>query len=118
MTRLCFGGSFNPIHVGHLIVSRAVAEAMNLNGVLLIPNAQPPHKSTADLASAVHRLKMCQLVGQSDPFFAVSDIDNLLLKPTASKRSCWASIMLAQSTAPPLPLTALFIAFSAYRHHP
>lgn len=76
MTQLCFGGSFNPIHVGHLVVSRAVAEACGFDGVLLIPSATPPHKlPTADLAEPLARLTMCQLVAQSNPFFSVSDIE-------------------------------------------
>lgn len=76
MTQLCFGGSFNPIHVGHLVVSRAVAEACGFDGVLLIPSATPPHKlPTADLAEPHERLSMCQIVAQADPFFAVSGIE-------------------------------------------
>lgn len=76
MTQLCFGGSFNPIHVGHLVVSRAVAEACGFDGVLLIPSATPPHKlPTADLAEPDERLAMCQIVAQGDPFFEVSDIE-------------------------------------------
>ncbi len=76
MTRLCFGGSFNPIHVGHLLVARAVAEAGGLEGVLLIPSAQPPHKpNSADLAAASERLQLCQTVSATDRFFETSDIE-------------------------------------------
>ena len=63
MRRLCFGGSFNPIHHGHLICARAVAEARGFGEVVLIPSAQPPHKPgvNADLAAAEDRLEMCRL---------------------------------------------------------
>jgi nicotinate-nucleotide adenylyltransferase len=59
---LCLGGSFNPIHFGHLICARAVAEAAGYAQVLLVPSAQPPHKAQqADLASPSDRLAMCRL---------------------------------------------------------
>jgi nicotinate-nucleotide adenylyltransferase len=76
MPALCFGGSFNPIHHGHLICARAAAEAMGLNRVLLIPSRQPPHKIVGtDLASPEDRLAMCRLAVAGDPFFEVSDIE-------------------------------------------
>ena len=63
MRRLCFGGSFNPIHHGHLIGARAVAEAAGFDRVVLFPSAFPPHKLGAShLASAEHRLAMLQRV--------------------------------------------------------
>jgi len=78
---LCLGGSFNPIHFGHLICARAVAEAAGFGSVLLIPSAQPPHKPGAtDLAGASDRLQMCGLaiktpVAASGVQFDVSDIE-------------------------------------------
>lgn len=59
---LHFGGSFNPIHHGHLICARAVAEAEGYGRITLIPTGQPPHKPAfADLAPAADRLEMCRL---------------------------------------------------------
>jgi nicotinate-nucleotide adenylyltransferase len=88
MKTLCLGGSFNPIHHGHLICARAVAEKRGYEQVLLIPSARPPHKpAAADLADAAHRLQMCRLaievVGSwghpnqagKQPSFAVSDME-------------------------------------------
>ncbi|HZZ43507.1 MAG TPA: nicotinate-nucleotide adenylyltransferase [Tepidisphaeraceae bacterium] len=73
---LCLGGSFNPIHHGHLICARAVAEAAGFNRVLLIPSSQPPHKRlNGDIASAEHRLAMCRAAIDADDFFDVSDIE-------------------------------------------
>jgi len=72
MALLCFGGSFNPIHNGHLVVARAVAEVGRFDGVLLIPSAQPPHKpDSADLAAPRERAALCQAVSNADPFFQV-----------------------------------------------
>jgi nicotinate-nucleotide adenylyltransferase len=76
MTKLCFGGSFNPLHTGHLLVARAVAEAAGFERVVLVPSAQPPHKpNAADLATAAHRLGMCQAVAKCDPFFEIETLE-------------------------------------------
>src|SRR5262249_11192839 len=69
------GGSFNPIHFGHLIGARAVAERLQLSKVLLIPAAIPPHKQTARLAAADQRLAMARLAVEGDSLFEVSDIE-------------------------------------------
>ena len=76
MDRLCFGGSFNPIHHGHLIIARAVAEAAGYHRVVLIPSAQPPHKpGAADLAPAADRLAMCRLAVEGSDLFEVNDLE-------------------------------------------
>jgi nicotinate-nucleotide adenylyltransferase len=82
MPILCFGGSFNPIHNGHLICAQAVALKGGNDRLRLIPNAQPPHKPLAtDIAPAHHRLAMCELAAQwvnaSTPtaIFEVDDIE-------------------------------------------
>jgi len=68
MKTLCLGGSFNPIHHGHLICARAVAEAAGYQKVVLVPSARPPHKPDhADLADASDRLHMCHLALQNKP---------------------------------------------------
>ncbi len=70
---LLFGGSFNPIHNGHLIIARAVAEQLHVPRVILIPSRHPPHKQTAGLAPAEDRLAMCRLAVDDEPRFEVSD---------------------------------------------
>lgn len=77
MRRLCFGGSFNPVHHGHLICARAIAEAAGFDRVVLIPSARPPHKPEAyELASGEDRLEMCRLAASVEPeVFEVSDIE-------------------------------------------
>ena len=65
MPILCFGGSFNPIHRGHIECARYVAEKRGFERVLLIPNAQPPHKPDAtEIAPAQDRLAMCRLAAE------------------------------------------------------
>ena len=76
MRWLCFGGSFNPIHNGHLVCSRTVAQKLGFSQVLLIPSARPPHKPVAaDLAAAEDRLAMCRIVAAEDPLFQSSDLE-------------------------------------------
>ncbi len=73
---LCYGGSFNPIHAGHLICARAAAEAAGFDRVVLFPSPQPPHKKEdTTLAAAEHRLAMCRLAVQNEPLFEVSDFE-------------------------------------------
>lgn len=84
MKRLCFGGSFNPIHYGHLICARAAAEAGGFDKVILFPSAQPPHKpETFDMAPAQDRLAMCHAAIQGyTQLFGIHDLE--LRRPGAS----------------------------------
>ena len=62
------GGTFNPIHFGHLRMAQELADAVNLDEVRFIPSANPPHK-TAPNVSAEHRCHMVQLAIQNNPQF-------------------------------------------------
>jgi nicotinate-nucleotide adenylyltransferase len=70
-----FGGTFNPIHVGHLRAAVEVREAFNLDKLLLIPSANPPHKSAENVASAEDRLEMVRLAVQGVPSLEASDVE-------------------------------------------
>jgi nicotinate-nucleotide adenylyltransferase len=70
-----FGGSFNPIHHGHLIAARSVAEQLGANRLIFIPAANPPHKQDAKLAPARHRLEMVRLAIDGEPGWEVSDCE-------------------------------------------
>jgi nicotinate-nucleotide adenylyltransferase len=70
-----FGGTFNPIHVGHLAVARAALDSLDLSGVVFIPAGDPPHKGAHDVASAAHRLAMVRLAVAGKPHFSVSDFE-------------------------------------------
>ena len=69
------GGTFNPIHLGHLLIAQDALEQAGLARVLLIPTAVPPHKPLAGNVSARHRLHMLQLAIAGDPRFAVDDLE-------------------------------------------
>lgn len=73
-----YGGTFNPIHVGHLRAAEEVAEALELERVLFVPSAQPPHKSETPedgIAPAAQRLAWVRLAVEGNPRFAVGDLE-------------------------------------------
>lgn len=72
---ILFGGSFNPVHFGHLIAARSAAEQLDASCVVLIPAAAPPHKNAAALAAAEHRLAMLRLAVEGDPLFEIDDLE-------------------------------------------
>lgn len=67
------GGTFNPPHIGHLLVANEVRHALGLDEVRLMPTAVPPHKAAPGDATANQRLHMAEL--------AVADIDGLVVSP-------------------------------------
>ena len=69
------GGSFNPIHYGHLLLADEVLEALALDRILFVPAGVPPHKSPALLAPAEDRFAMVKLAVAERPRFEVSDIE-------------------------------------------
>ena len=69
------GGSFNPIHYGHLLLADEVLEALALDRILFVPAGVPPHKSPALLAPAEDRFAMVKLAVAGRPRFEVSDIE-------------------------------------------
>jgi nicotinate-nucleotide adenylyltransferase len=69
------GGTFDPIHHGHLVIAEEAREALGLERVLLVPTAMPPHKPDRALTAAVDRLAMAELAVAGNPAFAVSGIE-------------------------------------------
>lgn len=69
------GGSFNPIHFGHLRAAEEVRETLGLDLVYFVPAASPPHKPDAGLAPPDHRLAMVRLATKGNRFFMVSDVE-------------------------------------------
>ena len=94
MKWICLGGSFNPIHYGHLLCARAAAEAVGAGGVMIVPAALSPFKpGDASMASPGDRLGMCRLAVQNDPMFSVCDIE--ILRPPPSFTFDTATNLLA-----------------------
>uniref|UniRef100_A0A7C5Z088 Probable nicotinate-nucleotide adenylyltransferase n=1 Tax=Caldicellulosiruptor owensensis TaxID=55205 RepID=A0A7C5Z088_9FIRM len=69
-----FGGTFNPIHIGHLIMAQYVLNFSEVQKVLFVPNGQPPHK-IEDIADANDRFEMVRLSIEDNPYFDISDFE-------------------------------------------
>ncbi len=69
------GGTFNPIHYGHLAAAEEVRDRLKMDRVLFIPSFLPPHKQEEDMPSAAQRLEMVRLATSSNSRFKVSDIE-------------------------------------------
>lgn len=73
-----FGGSFNPIHYGHLMICEYIKEEMGLDKVIFIPTGNPPHKELE--LSAEDRYEMVRLAISPNPDFEISDIETTRIK--------------------------------------
>jgi len=71
------GGTFDPIHLGHLAMAESARENFSLDKVLFIPSARPPHKADKNITPAIHRLMMTFLATQSNENFQVSQMEIL-----------------------------------------
>lgn len=69
------GGTFNPIHIGHLILAEEVREKLRLDKVLFVPTYIPPHKQNSNVAAAVERLCMVKAAIKGNRDFSASDIE-------------------------------------------
>jgi nicotinate-nucleotide adenylyltransferase len=71
-----YGGTFDPPHLGHLILAETAADSLNLTQVLFVPAADPPHKPSSDIrASAEHRVQMVERTIAGNARFALSRVD-------------------------------------------
>jgi nicotinate-nucleotide adenylyltransferase len=68
------GGTFDPIHLGHLAAAKAAMECGDLDRVLFVPSATPPHRRPA-VADSAQRIEMVRLATAGEPKFVVSDIE-------------------------------------------
>jgi len=69
------GGTFDPVHYGHLILGEQVQGQLGLDKVIFVPTYQPPHKDGRRILVARHRLRMAQLAVRRNRHLAVSDIE-------------------------------------------
>lgn len=69
------GGTFDPIHFGHLVTAEAALETFNLDRVLFIPSGNPPHKKDYPVSDAKHRFLMTFLAVATNPYFDISTIE-------------------------------------------
>jgi nicotinate-nucleotide adenylyltransferase len=70
------GGTFDPIHIGHLRCASEVREIFDLNRIVFVPAARPPHKLDAAITPFHHREQMIRLAIEGNPDFSFSDVEN------------------------------------------
>lgn len=70
-----FGGTFNPVHKGHLHLLQRVCDTVKLDRIFVMPTKQPPHKEAAQLCGERHRYEMCRLAFSGMPNVCVSDYE-------------------------------------------
>lgn len=83
------GGTFDPMHNGHVAAAEAAVDCANLDEVVFVPTGNPPHRPPAE-ATPVQRLEMCRLATADDPRFAVSDIEVTRAGPSYTLDTLWA----------------------------
>jgi nicotinate-nucleotide adenylyltransferase len=69
------GGTFDPIHYGHLVAAEAVRDRFQLDKVIFIPAGNPPHKNIKNITDSIHRYNMTMLATATNPYFEVSRIE-------------------------------------------
>lgn len=69
------GGTFDPIHNGHLKVAKEAVRKLNLDKIIFIPGGNPPHKKNTEVASSKHRFEMVRIAVKDVKYFALSSIE-------------------------------------------
>jgi len=69
------GGTFNPIHNGHLFLAEHAYEQAGLDYILFMPSMRPPHKADMTIVSAEHRINMVREAIKNNPHFIISDLE-------------------------------------------
>ncbi len=74
--KLClFGGTFDPPHIGHLLIAQTIFEAEHFDRIIFMPAYRPPHKQTDNVTPIYHRLEMLKLAVAENPHFFISEIE-------------------------------------------
>jgi nicotinate-nucleotide adenylyltransferase len=71
-----FGGTFDPIHIGHLRCAEEIRELFQLNRVIFVPASRPPHKLYGEITAFDHRERMVRLAIESNPSFSFSNVES------------------------------------------
>ncbi len=69
------GGTFDPVHYGHLVIAEEVYATLELTEMVFVPAGEPPHKTNVEITAAAHRLNMLELATASNPHFTISRVD-------------------------------------------
>jgi nicotinate-nucleotide adenylyltransferase len=101
-----FGGTFNPIHLGHLLLAETAREALTLDRVVFIPTSQPPHKRATGLLPGGTRLELIRCAIKDHPAFVASEIE-------LERRGTSYTIDTVKSLHAQLPQAKLFLLIGA-----
>lgn len=109
------GGTFDPIHVGHLSMAQWALHALGLSEIWLIPAGQPPHKADRPVTAAQHRLKMTELAVQDNPQIQVCKYE---IEKTTSSYTIETLIALRpQFETPPILIIGLDSLLNLHKWH-
>jgi nicotinate-nucleotide adenylyltransferase len=106
------GGTFDPIHVGHLALAESARLELGLDEILFVPAGRPPHKRGHRITSARHRLAMVELATDGRPGFAVSRIEIDRAGPSYTIDTVEALLAKAAAADRPIELTVILSAES------
>lgn len=111
------GGTFDPVHYGHLAIGETAREALDLSCVLFIPAGMPPHKPDRTITAPLHRLAMVELAIADNPSFGVSRIEIERVGPSYAVETMSALVDEAVSDGRPDEFTFILSA-EAFRELP
>jgi nicotinate-nucleotide adenylyltransferase len=75
MKKCIFGGTFDPPHIGHLLIAQTICEAEEFDKIIFVPALKNPHKSVGVISPIEKRLKMLEIAVEGNPHFEISDIE-------------------------------------------
>jgi nicotinate-nucleotide adenylyltransferase len=70
-----YGGTFDPVHMGHLLMAEEAVERLRLDQLIFLPTGRPAHKRDRSITAATHRIAMLKLAIRGNPRFAVSKLE-------------------------------------------
>ena len=97
-----FGGTFDPIHNGHIVLARELAARLRLDRVVLMPTFVPPHKIKTQMAPAIDRVEMCRLAVEPYPELTVSEME-------INRRGASFTVLTLEEMKRQLPQAELFL---------
>ena len=106
------GGTFDPIHAGHIALARVALDQLGLDQILFVPAGQPPHKRGRPITPAEDRLAMVELAIDDEPRFAVSRIEIDRRGPSYTADTAEALVTGPETDARPIELTVVLSAES------
>lgn len=97
-----FGGTFDPVHNGHIVLARELAARLQLDRVVLMPTFVPPHKIKMQMAPAIDRVEMCRLAAEPYPELTVSEME-------INRRGASFTVLTLEEMRRQLPQAELFL---------